>query len=201
MEKIAKRSVDFILSFFVLVFLFPLFLIIAILIKLDSKGPVLFGQERVGLAQRIFKILKFRTMIDGAELSGKLVTNYGDPRITNIGKMLRRYKLDEIPQFYNILIGEMSIVGPRPEVPKYVNFYKEKEKHVIFSVKPGAMGMGTLSYMDEEKMLDKGLNAEELYIKDVLPKKIMLDVKYVQSNSLFEDLKLFIMNILLIFRR
>lgn len=201
MEKIAKRIFDFLLSLLGLIILSPLFLIIAVLIKLDSKGPVFFRQERVGLQQRRFNILKFRTMINGADSSGVLATNYSDARITYIGKILRKYKLDEIPQFYNILIGEMSIVGPRPEVPKYVNHYEEQQKDIIFSVKPGAMGLGTLNYMDEEKVLDKSSNIEDFYTEKILPKKIMLEVAYVQHRSFSGDLKLFIKNILLVLIR
>ncbi len=201
MEKIAKRIFDFLLSLLGLIILSPVFLIIAVLIKLDSRGPVFFRQERVGFQQRRFKILKFRTMINGADSSGVLATNYRAARITRIGKILRKYKLDEIPQFYNILIGEMSIVGPRPEVPKYVKHYEEQQKNIIFSVKPGAMGMGTLNYMDEEKVLDNSSNVEEFYTEKILPKKIMLDVAYVQNRSFIGDLKLFIKNILLIFIR
>ena len=195
----AKRAFDVIISASVLFILSPLFLVVGILIKKDSHGPVFFIQKRVGKNGKLFKIYKFRTMIEGAQETGKLVTDSNDLRITDIGKFLRKHKLDEVPQFINVLKGDISIIGPRPEVSKYVDYYSEAQKNIILSVKPGAMGLATLDFINEEEIVARSSNWEESYIKEILPKKIVLDIKYVKNRSILFDCKIFLKNIIKIF--
>jgi len=150
-----KRIFDVFVSFMSLVVLSPILIIVAIIIKLNSKGPILYKQLRVGLNGRPFYIYKFRTMETGADKKGLLITGADDPRLTSVGRFLRKIKLDEMPQLFNVLKGEMSIVGPRPEVPKYVNLYTDEQKRVL-TVKPGMTDPATVYFRNEEKLLAKG---------------------------------------------
>jgi len=188
-KKYFKRFLDFILSFIGLLFLSPTFLIIAFLIKKEDGGSIFFRQIRVGKNGRYFKIYKFRTMVENAEKLGAQVTKGEDPRITKIGKVLRKYKLDELPQLINVLKGEMSLVGPRPEVPKYVEVYK-KEYEQILKVKPGITDFAALEYIDEEKILKDSKNPEETYLNKVLPEKIKYYQKYLKEIGFITDMKL-----------
>lgn len=194
-NKIIKRIFDFIASFFGCIILIPIFIIIAILIKLDSKGPIFFKQKRVGQYGKEFEILKYRTMIVDAEKVGKQITVGNDSRITRIGKFLRKYKLDELPQLFNVLIGDMSLVGPRPEVPKYVKLYNEKEREVL-NVKPGITDFASIEYRDENEILGTVENPEEYYINVIMKHKLQLNLKYISSNNIFLDIKIILKTLL-----
>jgi len=188
--KYGKRAMDLTLSFIGLFALSPILLLIAILIKLQDGGSIFFKQERVGFKMRRFKIYKFRTMVENADRLGPQVTKEDDPRITKLGKFLRRYKLDELPQLINVIKGEMSLVGPRPEVEKYVKYYEEDFKEILSKVKPGITDFATLEFRNEEEILKDKQNVEEVYIKQILPQKIKLYKKYVKELSLKTDIKL-----------
>jgi lipopolysaccharide/colanic/teichoic acid biosynthesis glycosyltransferase len=185
----AKRFFDILLSFLLLIFLLPLFFIIVIIIVVDSKGGPLFLQQRVGKNEGDFNIIKFRTMHHGSEGKGLLTIGEEDPRITRIGKWLRKYKLDELPQLFNILKGEMSFVGPRPEVRKYVNLYTNHQKQVL-TVKPGLTDYASLQYINENELLARYTDPEKAYIEMVMPAKIALNLKYIKDQSLFTDFKI-----------
>jgi lipopolysaccharide/colanic/teichoic acid biosynthesis glycosyltransferase len=198
-QKYIKRLMDFSLSLVGLIFLFPVFVVIALLIKLEDGGSVFFRQERVGQNWKPFKIYKFRTMVENAERMGVLVTKGNDPRVTKIGKFLRRYKLDELPQLINVLKGDMSLVGPRPEVYKYAKEYKEDYDEIL-KVKPGITDYAALEYIDEEKILESSDDTERAYLEKVLPEKIKYYKKYLRDISFFTDLKLIIRTIIRIIR-
>ena len=184
----AKRALDLLISILGLLVLCPLLLFLAIWVKLDSRGPVLYRGKRVGLDGRPFFMYKFRTMVQGAERRGPAVTYRDDPRITKAGRFLRRTKLDELPQLLNVLKGEMSLVGPRPEDPSYVALYTPEQRRVL-SVKPGITGPTQLEYRDEASMLH-GESVDEEYVSRIMPKKLKLDLEYVRSRSLKLELKL-----------
>ena len=194
-RRYIKRFIDIILSLSGLVLLFPFFLLIAILIKKEDGGSVFFRQVRVGQNGKPFKIYKFRTMVENAERLGAKVTKEDDPRITEIGKFLRKYKIDELPQLINVLKGEMSLVGPRPEVPKYVEIFK-KDYEEILKVKPGITDYASLEYKDENKLLKGAENPEEIYIKEILPVKIKYYKRYIKDISFITDIKLIIKTIM-----
>jgi len=184
-----KRSFDLILAFVGFVFLFPLFIVMAIWIKLDSKGPVFFKQWRVGQFGNKFQIYKFRSMIQDAELKGSKITAAEDERITRSGKFLRRHKLDELPQLINVMRGDMSFVGPRPEVPKYVEIHQDDYKDIL-KVKPGITDIASLNFRNESQILGKSDNAEQLYLTQILPEKIRLAKEYLKRSSMLFDLKI-----------
>jgi lipopolysaccharide/colanic/teichoic acid biosynthesis glycosyltransferase len=194
-----KRIFDFLVSLFGLIIFSPLFLIIAILIKLDSEGPVFYRGERVGKDGRPFRIFKFRTMVKDAEKMGGPSTSADDPRLTKIGKFLRKYKLDELPQLINVLKGEMSLVGPRPEVKMYVDMLKPEEKEIIFSVKPGMTDLASLWDFHEEEVLKGSEDPEKTYMEKIRPKKIQLQIEYVKNHSFLLDLKIILKTILKLF--
>lgn len=194
-NKIIKRIFDFIASFLGCMILIPVFIIIAILIKLDSKGPILFKQKRVGKDGKEFEILKYRTMIVDAEKLGKQITVGNDSRITKVGKFLRKSKLDELPQLFNVLKGDMSLVGPRPEVPKYVNLYNEEEREVL-KVKPGITDFASIEYRDENEILGTVENPEEYYINVIMKHKLQLNLKYIYTNNIFLDIKIILKTLL-----
>jgi len=185
---VAKRILDLIVSLVGLALLWPLLAILALWVKLDSPGPVFYRGKRVGQHGRPFFMYKFRTMVLGAESQGPAVTYRDDPRITRAGRFLRRTKLDELPQFFNVVQGEMSLVGPRPEDPKYVALYTPEQRQVL-SVKPGITGPTQLEYRDEASMLE-GSSVDEEYVTRLMPKKLKLDLEYVRSRSLMMDLKI-----------
>lgn len=190
-----KRSFDFIFSLIGLIILFPFLLLIAICIKIDSKGPILFTQNRVGKNNKEFKIFKYRTMHVKSESKGLLTLGNKDSRITNIGYFLRRYKIDEFPQLINILIGDMSFVGPRPELRYYVNYYKE-EDYQIFQVRPGITGLASLKYRNEVELLKAAENPEEYFIKTIIPDKLQYNKMYIKNRNFFFDLKLIFLTII-----
>ncbi len=165
-----------------IVALSPLWVIITIAIRLTSAGPAFFRQSRVGFRRRIFQLVKFRTMVTDADSQGAMVTARGDSRITPIGQILRRTKLDELPELWNVLIGDMSLVGPRPEVTKYVAGYKP-EWEAVFSVRPGITDLATLQFRDEEEVLSYAIDLEQSYRDVVLPIKISLAMEFIRKQS------------------
>jgi lipopolysaccharide/colanic/teichoic acid biosynthesis glycosyltransferase len=189
-----KRLFDILFSFLSLVFLLPVFLVISILIVLGSKGGVFFTQTRVGKNQQDFKLLKFRTMFTGSEKKGLLTVGDSDNRITSTGKWLRKAKLDELPQLLNILKGDMSFVGPRPEVKKYVDLY-DKEQLRVLSVRPGLTDYASIEYVNENEILAKYPDPEKAYIEIIMPAKLELNKKYIKEKNLLVDLKIILRTI------
>ena len=185
----AKRSFDVVFSIIGLLLLSPVLLLIAILIKLDSKGPVFFIQGRVGKNNKDFNIFKFRTMRVKSDTKGLLTLGNNDSRITKIGYFLRRYKIDEFPQLINILKGDMSFVGPRPELRYYVNFYNEDDMR-IFQVRPGITGLASLKYRNEVELLKAAKDPETFFIKTIIPDKLKFNKAYIKRRNFFFDLKL-----------
>lgn len=194
-----KRLFDIAFSFCVLFFFLPIGIIISLWIALGSKGGVFYRQKRVGKNGKDFLLLKFRTMRPNAEAAGKLTVGMRDPRITNVGFFLRKYKLDEFPQFWNVFIGEMSIVGPRPEVREYVRLYNPEQQRVL-EVKPGITDYASLEYFLENEILGASDNPEKTYIEEVMPAKLKLNMRYIEQVSLATDLKIIGATFLKIFR-
>ncbi|MCF7568664.1 sugar transferase [Sabulilitoribacter arenilitoris] len=189
-----KRLFDLVFSFIGLLLLAPILLLIAILIKLDSKGPILFIQNRVGKNNVDFNIYKFRTMRIKSEKDGLLTLGNNDSRVTKVGYFLRRYKIDEFPQLINVLKGDMSFVGPRPELRYYVNFYNDDDMK-IFKVRPGITGLASLKYRNEVELLKAADNPEDFFIKTIIPDKLKFNKKYIEKQSFFFDMKLILMTI------
>lgn len=182
-----KRLFDILSSLLGLFFLSPVFIVITIWILFDSKGDIFFKQERVGLNGKLFKILKFRTMVPDAEKKGLQVTVGDDPRITHSGKFLRKSKLDELPQLFNVLIGDMSIVGPRPEVPRFMNEYDDETRRIILSVRPGITDRASIEFTNEAELLDSSDDPSKTYITEIMPIKANYYIKYVNNHSVFSD--------------
>lgn len=182
------RIVDIIAAAIGLVLLSPLWLLIAILIRLDSKGASFYGATRVGRNGELFRLYKFRSMVVDADKQGPGITTQGDRRVTRMGAFLRRTKLDELPQLWNVLKGDMSLVGPRPEDPRYVALYTP-EQRAIFQARPGITSAASLTYRHEERLLS-GPDWEEVYRTQVMPAKIAIDLDYLAQRTLFSDLKL-----------
>ncbi|EHJ02061.1 MULTISPECIES: sugar transferase [unclassified Clostridium] len=194
-NKVVKRIFDFVCSTLGLIILSPILIIIAIRIKTDSDGPVFFRQIRVGEKNREFEILKFRTMVVNAEKLGRQITVGNDSRITKIGAFLRKYKLDELPQLINVFKGDMSLVGPRPEVPRYVKLYDEKQKKVL-EVKPGITDLASIRYRDENDLLGEAENPDEFYINTIMPDKLALNLEYINRNNIFIDIYIILKTII-----
>ncbi|MDO5718294.1 MAG: sugar transferase [Tissierellia bacterium] len=188
-QLFVKRIFDIVASGIGLIILFIPMLVIAIFIKLDSKGEILFKQVRVGKNLENFKIFKFRTMVSDAPLKGKSITVGGDRRITKVGSFLRKTKLDEIPQLINVFIGDMSLVGPRPEVPEYVKLYDEDQLNVL-KVRPGITDLASIEYRDESRVLAESENPEKAYIEEIMPKKLELNIEYIKNMGLLYDISL-----------
>jgi lipopolysaccharide/colanic/teichoic acid biosynthesis glycosyltransferase len=184
-----KRLFDILASYFGLMFLFPFLFFIAILIVLDSKGGVFYRQVRVGKGNKDFRIFKFRTMRPDSDKAGLLTVGAKDNRITKIGVFLRKYKIDEFPQLLNVLIGDMSIVGPRPEVRKYVDMYNAEQLRVL-EVRPGITDYASIEYSNENELLAKSENPEQTYIQEVMPAKLKLNLKYINEAGLATDIKI-----------
>lgn len=182
-----KRLFDIFFSFFGLLFLSPLFLILSLFIVLDSRGSAFYRQRRVGKGNVDFSLLKFRTMELGADKKGLLTLGLSDSRVTKIGRFLRKYKMDELPQLFNILKGEMSFVGPRPDVRKYVDLYSPEQLKVL-EVKPGLTDYASIEYIDESDLLARSDNPEKTYIEVVMSDKIKLNFKYIQEQNLQTDI-------------
>lgn len=184
-----KRIFDFVVSLVGVIVISPILLIVAIAIKIDSKGNVLFLQKRVGRNGKPFYIYKFRTMVTDAEKLGKQITVGKDNRITKVGAFLRKYKIDELPQLLNVVKGDMSLVGPRPEVPRYVELYNEEERKVL-EVRPGITDLASLRYKDENEILGKVENPEEYYINVIMKDKLKLNLEYIEKSNILFDISL-----------
>ncbi|MGB7630566.1 MAG: sugar transferase [Candidatus Deferrimicrobium sp.] len=190
-----KRMFDLFFSSLGLLLFFPLFLVISVAIRLDSPGPVFFRQVRVGRYGRPFRIFKFRTMDAGAETGGRKITVGDDPRVTRAGRFLRRLKLDELPQLFNVVKGEMSLVGPRPEVPRYVEFYPEEIRRQVLSVRPGITDIASIKYRDESTLLAGAADPEGMYVNVVLPEKLKHYVRYVSERTLWLDFRIVLLTL------
>ena len=186
----AKRLFDWLAASTGLILLAPLFLMLAIWIKVDSTGPVLFRQERVGRGGRIFCIHKFRTMVQDAELRGLQITVGSDSRVTRIGQWLRKYKLDELPQLVDVWLGHMSLVGPRPEIPRYVACYPPSVRDQVLSVRPGITDKASIEFRDESEILARAADPIRAYVEEVLPVKYTYYLEYVNSRTFWGDISL-----------
>ena len=184
-----KRLFDILFSLFILLFFLPFGIVLSVLIILESKGGVFYKQERIGKNGNPFYLLKFRSMRTNADKLGKLTVGMRDPRITRIGYFIRKFKLDEFPQFINVLKGEMSIVGPRPDVKEYVDLYTDEQRTILL-VKPGITDYASLEYFEESDLLAKSSNPEKTYIEEIMPAKIKLNQKYIANPTLLVDLKI-----------
>lgn len=195
MNQGIKRIFDFVVSLVGVIIISPILLIVAIAIKIDSKGNILFLQKRVGRKGKPFYIYKFRTMVTDAEKLGKQITVGKDNRITKVGAFLRKYKIDELPQLLNVVKGEMSLVGPRPEVPKYVELYTKEESKVL-DVRPGITDLASLRYKDENDILGKVENPEEYYINVIMKDKLKLNLEYIEKSNIIFDISLILKTII-----
>lgn len=184
-----KRFFDIVLSLIGLLILAIPMVIIALIIKLGDGGSVFFKQERVGRDHQVFNILKFRTMVEDAPEKGGQITIGQDKRITKVGGFLRKYKLDELPQLINVFVGHMSLVGPRPEVPKYVRLYDKTQSQVLL-VRPGITDLASISYRSESDILAQAEDPERAYIEEIMPEKLRLNIEYINKMSLLYDLRL-----------
>lgn len=186
----AKRLFDLLASGIGLLVLTPVLLGIALAIKLESHGPVFFRQERVGRFGKAFRIHKFRTMVTDAERRGLQITVGTDARVTKVGAVLRKYKLDELAQLIDVFVGNMSLVGPRPEVPRYVACYPAEAREIVLSVKPGITDRASIEYKDENDILGKAADPHKAYVDEVLPVKIRYYIDYVQHRSFWSDIRI-----------
>lgn len=189
-----KRIFDIVFSIAGLIILSPVFLIIAVIIKTDSKGPVIYKQLRVGKNGKDFNVLKFRSMKTDSDKSGLLTVGGKDSRITKSGYFIRKYKLDEFPQLVNVMKGDMSFVGPRPEVRKYVSLYNENQKKVL-EVRPGITDIASITYRNENELLEKAKDPETYYINEIMPDKIRLNLEYLNDRSFLKDIKVILKTI------
>jgi len=194
-----KRLLDILMSVIMLVFLIIPIAVISIVVKATSKGPVMFRQERVTTYGKTFKILKFRTMVVDAERLGSQVTTENDSRVTGVGKMLRKYRLDELPQIFNVLSGSMSIVGVRPEVPKYVDRYRD-EYYATLLMPAGITSPASIMYKDEDTLLAAGGDADTIYIENILPEKMKYNLNYIDNFGLFSDIGLMVKTVVEVFK-
>lgn len=196
----AKKIFDFFFAAIGLIMLLPLFVLLALAIKIDSKGPVFYRQERVGQFGRIFKIHKFRTMVTEGEKTGLQITVGADDRITRVGRFIRKTKLDELAQLLDVVTGAMSLVGPRPEVPRYVACYPNDIRDLVLSVKPGITDRASIEFKDESIILGKSNDPERTYIEKILPIKLGYYVDYVNNNTIYSDLKIILATLLALFK-
>ena len=183
------RLCDIVFSFFGLLFLSPLFLIVALWIVIDDPGPVFYRQQRVGRHNRDFGLLKFRSMRIGADKESLITIGEHDSRITRAGYYIRKYKLDELPQLWNVLTGDMSLVGPRPEVRRYVDMYTDEQRQVL-TVRPGITDYASIEYIDENRILAQAEDPDRTYIEEILPAKIALNMRYIKHQTLGEYMKI-----------
>ena len=183
------RFFDLIFSIMGLVILSPLFIVLYLLIRIESKGGGFYSQERIGKNGKPFKLYKFRSMRIGSDKKGLITIGEKDNRITKTGFILRKYKLDELPQLWNVFIGDMSLVGPRPEVKKYTDLYTEEQKQVLH-VRPGITDWASIKYVDENKILGESKTPDEAYVNLIMPNKIKLNMVYIQNQTLGEDFKI-----------
>jgi lipopolysaccharide/colanic/teichoic acid biosynthesis glycosyltransferase len=194
-----KRLFDICCSAIGIIILGPVFFVLWIAVKLESKGPAFFLQTRVGKNNLDFRLYKFRTMYLNSEARGQLTVGMRDPRITKVGYILRKYKLDELPQLFNVLLGDMSLVGPRPEVRKYVNLYNDEQMKVL-SVRPGITDVASIQFINENELLASAENPEEYYINIIMPQKLALNLSHINSSLLLKDVGLILKTIFKIFR-
>ena len=194
----AKRVFDIIVSFLILALLSPLLLILAAAIKLDSRGPVFYRQIRVGRYNQDFKIYKFRTMVQDADRVGPPLTVGDDPRVTRVGRLIRKMRLDEFSQLLNVLGGSMSLVGPRPEVRKYVDAYTPEFMATLL-IRPGITATSSIAFKDEDKLLNSGGNPEEIYVKQILPPKMALNLEYLKNIHVRNDIKIMFQTVAAVF--
>lgn len=195
-----RRLLDILVSALALLALQPVFAVIALLVKVDSKGPVFFRQKRVGKAGKLFSIHKFRTMHILERGDEMQISPSNDRRVTKVGVLLRKYKLDELPQLLDVLRGSMSLVGPRPEVPRYVDLFPEQVRQVILSVRPGITDLASVAYRSEGDLLANSEDPEQTYINDILPKKIELSCWHIQHGTFLIDLRILLKTIFTMFR-
>jgi lipopolysaccharide/colanic/teichoic acid biosynthesis glycosyltransferase len=193
-----KRPFDIVGSVVGLVLLLPIFLVIAIIIKIDSPGPVFFRQERVGKGGRLFRIFKFRSMIADASHRGTALTVRADRRITPVGELLRRSKLDELPQLVNVLAGDMSLVGPRPEVPEFISFYTAEQRAIITSMRPGMTDYAAILFRDESSLLDQGGDPVDIYRREIMPIKFLHYQRYSLEVGVLNDLRIILATMVLL---
>lgn len=198
--KLSKRLFDLSCSSLAIIFLLPILILVYLLIIIEDGGRAIFVQERVGYRGRKFRLYKFRTMHVNAEKKGGLLTIGKDPRITKFGAFLRKYKIDELPQLFNVIKGDMSLVGPRPEVEKYVNLYSEDQKRIL-ELYPGITDMASIKYIDESEILSKSNDPEMFYVKFIMNNKIELNMEYINRMSLPYDILIIIKTISKIFKR
>jgi lipopolysaccharide/colanic/teichoic acid biosynthesis glycosyltransferase len=191
-NKLMIRFFDILFSFFGLIILSPVLLIISFLVVCTSRGSVFFKQIRVGKGNRDFVLYKFRTMKTGSDRKSLLTVGENDTRITTVGRFLRKYKLDELPQLWNVLKGDMSLVGPRPEVRKYVDLYNDEQKRIL-SVRPGITDYASIAFVDENRILALLQDPEKEYIETIMPKKLELNLRYIENRSVKEYLKILLL--------
>lgn len=196
----AKRAFDFLSALLGLILLFPFFLLIGLLIKLDSAGPVFYLQERVGEKGKLFNLFKFRTMRMGADKSTAITVGNRDPRITAFGYYLRKFKVDELPQLINVVIGNMSLVGPRPELKKFVDLYSSEQRKVI-EVKPGITDYASIKFRNENELLAGKTDPVDYYVRKIMPIKLRLNLQYIKDQSLWVDFKIIGSTLWLIFQK
>ena len=189
-----KRLFDILFSSALIIVLLPLGIVVSLWIVFDDFGSPFFVQQRVGLGGKNFGLLKFRSMKKNAELQGQLTVGMKDNRITRSGYVIRKYKIDELPQLINVFLGEMSVVGPRPEVPKYVLLYNEEQQNVL-SIKPGITDFASIEYVRENELLIASSNPEKTYIEEIMPAKLALNLKYLREQSFLTDMKIILQTI------
>jgi lipopolysaccharide/colanic/teichoic acid biosynthesis glycosyltransferase len=184
-----KRTVDICISLLILAFFLPFGLLLMLFISIESAGGVFYLQERVGRNGQLFKLIKFRSMRPNADKGSQITIGNRDPRITKVGYFIRKFKLDEFPQFINVIKGDMSIVGPRPEVPFYVEMYTEAQRQILV-VKPGITDYASLAFFNENEILAKAADPQKVYLEQIMPAKIELNQRYLSDPSLFKDIKI-----------
>lgn len=197
--KALIRLIDLVISFCGLLFLCPLFIVIALWIVIDDPGSVFYRQQRVGLNGKDFGLIKFRSMRTGADKMSLITIGERDPRVTRAGYYIRKYKLDELPQLINVLIGDMSLVGPRPEVHKYVDLYTPEQRKVL-SVKPGITDYASIEYIDENALLAKSNDPDKTYVEEIMPAKIALNMRYINHQTVGEYIKIIVLTFVKIIR-
>ena len=200
LHLVFKRIFDVVVSLLILLIASPFFLLLAAAIKIDSKGPVFYRQVRVGRYNQDFRIFKFRTMVQNADKIGISLTTGNDPRITRMGKVIRKCRLDEFSQIFNVLDGTMSLVGPRPEVRKYVDAYTPAYMATLL-VRPGITALSSIAFKDEDKILAKGGDPEKIYVEEILPLKMELNLKYLEKISVFGDIAVMFQTVLAVLKK
>ena len=195
---LAKRVFDIVVSLILILILFPVMCIIGIMIKMDSKGPVLYRQIRITIYGRKFRIYKFRTMVNNADKMGSHVTTKNDLRITRVGRMLRKIRLDELPQLFNVFVGDMTFVGTRPEVPKYAEYYTDVMR-ATWLMPAGVTSRTSIEYKDEERLLKNAEDADDVYVKQILPEKMKYNLQELEHFGFFRDISTMLQTVIAVF--